>query len=187
MGDVTDQLELILAEQRAALSTVEDSHLEALAKAIQGANRIFLTGKGRTALQLRGFAMRLMHLGFQVHMVDDVTTPAIEPGDLLLIGSGSGHTPTPVRHASRAREVGADTLLITAANDSPAHTYARQVIYLNATTPKIAGSDPSRSILQMGTLFEQCLGLLCDITILNLMQTLQMTSDEMFTRHANLE
>ena len=166
---------------------MEDHHLQALVDAIRAAGRVFISGKGRSGLQIRGFAMRLMHLGLQVHVVDDVTTPGIMPGDLLLIGSGSGQTLTLVRHAERARKVGADILLITAAVDSQIHAHAGSVLQIAATTPKITGSDSSRSILPMGTLFEQCLGLLCDICILELMQGMDMTSDMMFTRHANLE
>jgi 6-phospho-3-hexuloisomerase len=39
----------------------------------------------------------------------------------------------------------------------------------------------------MGSLFEQSLGLMLDIVILQLMDELGMDAEQMFTRHANLE
>jgi 6-phospho-3-hexuloisomerase len=52
---------------------------------------------------MRAFAMRLMHIGFQVHVAGDVTTPAIRGGNLLIIGSGSGETSGLVSMAAKAR------------------------------------------------------------------------------------
>ena len=52
---------------------------------------------------MRGFAMRLMHLGLQVYVVDDVTTPAIKTEDLLIIGSASGNTKSLVQYAGQAK------------------------------------------------------------------------------------
>ena len=43
------------------------------------------------------------------------------------------------------------------------------------------------SIQPMGNLFEQALFVLLDIFIMMLMEREGLTSDEMFTRHANLE
>ncbi len=69
----------------------------ALARAIRRARRVFLGGMGRSGLMMRAFAMRLMQLGVEVHVVGDTTTPSIRRGDLLILGSrygrsGSGST-----------------------------------------------------------------------------------------------
>ena len=40
------------------------------------------------------FAMRLMHLGFVVYVIGDVTTPSINEDDCLIAISGSGETRT---------------------------------------------------------------------------------------------
>lgn len=42
-----------------------------------------------------------MHLGLQVYVVDDVTTPAIKTEDLLIIGSASGNTKSLVQYAGQ--------------------------------------------------------------------------------------
>ena len=43
---------------------------------------------------IRGLAMRLMHMGYTSFVVGETITPAIQPGDLLVIASGSGSTET---------------------------------------------------------------------------------------------
>jgi 6-phospho-3-hexuloisomerase len=51
-------------------------------------------GCGREALQLRGFIMRLHHLGLNVSMQSDMTAPPLGPGDLLLVTAGPGDLST---------------------------------------------------------------------------------------------
>ena len=54
--------------------------------------------------------------------------------------------------------------------------------------PKIAeGYDSGVSVLPMGSVFEHALGLLLGILVSSLMCDLNLNSDQMFTRHANLE
>ena len=43
------------------------------------------------------------------------------------------------------------------------------------------------SIQPMGALFEQSAQLVCDMTVLELMDQLQLTSEEMRKHHANIE
>ncbi len=74
------------------LHSVDSDDLDQLKQMLLDAERIFIVGKGRSGLQMNGFAMRLMHLGLPVHVVGSVTTPNITANDLLLIGSGSGRT-----------------------------------------------------------------------------------------------
>ena len=60
-----------------------DDAADPLIEAIVGAKKIVVFGCGREGLQMRGFAMRLFHLGRDVAVWGDMTTPAIGPGDLL--------------------------------------------------------------------------------------------------------
>jgi 6-phospho-3-hexuloisomerase len=176
-----------LEELELVLDPIEEHAIEALLQALQDSARIFISGKGRSGLQMRAFAMRLMHLGMQCYMVDDVTTPGIKANDLLLIGSGSGQTPSLVEHASKAKREGARLALITANQDSPIALQADVLVLLSAPTPKAQKQIASKSVHPMGTLFEQSLGLFNDLFILLLMDRLEIDSETMFTRHANLE
>lgn len=157
-------------------------------EAIHSAPRIFLAGSGRSALGIRGFAMRLMHLGKTVFVVGETTTPALCAHDLLIIGSGSGRTASLVAAATKAKGLGARILLITADRASPIGQLADWVVEIPAPTPKSPNAKASvRSAQPMGSLFEQSLFLLLDGVVMVLMEMEGKTAEEMFRRHANLE
>lgn len=105
---------LILTELERTLASVSEPEVAAAQRMILAANRLFVMGAGRTGLALKMAAMRLMHLGLVVHVAGEVTTPAIGPGDLLLVASGSGTTAGPVHAAEIAVKTGAQVLALTA-------------------------------------------------------------------------
>jgi 6-phospho-3-hexuloisomerase len=182
-----DLVPALLNELGSALRSVNADAIEQFKRSILEAKHIFIAGKGRSGLQMRAFAMRLMHLGLPVHVVDDVTTPAIGEGDLLVIGSGSGRTASLVNYAHKAKAVSARIALVTITPASPIGELADVIVRIEASTPKLGDADVPRSIQPMGNLFEQSLGLLLDMTTMLLMADLNQTSEQMFTRHANLE
>lgn len=175
----------VSAELTAALQSINPAEVDRLRAAIDAAPRVFVAGKGRSGLQMRAFAMRLMHAGLTAYVVDDVTTPAVIAGDLLVIGSGSGATPSLVGYAARAKALKATLALITTTPDSPIGQQADVVVQIAAASPKLSDARPS--VQPMANLFEQALLLLLDIVTIQLMREHHLTSAEMFTRHANLE
>jgi len=177
----------ILADLSATLNQLDDEKIHTLKTAILDAKRIFIAGKGRTGLQMRAFAMRLMHLGLAVHVVDDVSTPAIQAGDLLIIGSGSGRTASLVRYAESVQSSGASLATITGNQSSPIAELAQVVVYIPASNFKADNRADNKSVLVMGSLFEHSLGLLCDLIVIQLMETLKQSENDMNARHANLE
>jgi 6-phospho-3-hexuloisomerase len=177
----------VLNELQTTLRSVDPERVTGLRQMILSSSRIFVTGRGRSGLYMRGFAMRLMHMGRTVYVVDETTTPAIAAGDLLLIGSGSGRTTSQVSHASRAKALGARIGLITSAESSPIGEVADALVRIDILRPKSANAEDTRSIQPMATLFEQSLALLLDLLTVQLMQELGLTAEEMFARHANLE
>ncbi|MBE7554603.1 MAG: 6-phospho-3-hexuloisomerase [Anaerolineales bacterium] len=177
----------ILAELQTTLPGVAAEPGDRLTEAIMEADKIFVSGAGRSGLVLKAFAMRLMHLGFQVHVVGETTTPGITATDLLLIGSGSGTTSTLVVIANEARRVGAKVALITSRTGSPIGQVADIVLTIPASTPKVANPIYPQSIQPMGSLFEQVMLLTLDALILMLMAKTNLDSGAMFMRHANLE
>ena len=88
--ETSELFDAILADLSRTLGQLDATQIEDLQDAILSADRVFIAGKGRSGLQMKAFAMRLMHLRLTVHVVDDVTTPALAEGDLLLVGSSSG-------------------------------------------------------------------------------------------------
>lgn len=178
----------IVREIDRCLRAVVPAQTDAVAEAIDDAQRVFVAGAGRSGLAMQAFAMRLMHLGKTVHVVGNVATPAIGERDLLVIGSGSGSTESLRVMAGRAKAAGARLVLLTILPDSPIGRVSDVVLRIPAPSPKAKGAAQTvRSIQPMGSLFEQSLFLLCDALILVLMHKNEMSSEEMFTRHANLE
>lgn len=188
MADYDTLVTEVMNELGAALRSVDPEAVDNFRRDIIDARRIFVAGQGRSGLRMQAFAMRLMHLDQDVHVVGAATTPAIGPGDLLVIGSGSGRTDSLVSFARRASELNAQVALITIAGESPIGKYADTVIRIAASSPKLKeGESTSASVQPLGSLFEQALGMLLDIVVIQLMDDLNVDQSAMFARHANLE
>ena len=187
MNEYKKLITATLEEIQNALAQVDPLQCDRLIQRILRAAHIYTSGKGRSGLQMQAFAMRLMHLGLKVHFVGEVTTPGIAAGDLLLVGSGSGKTASLVQYSQRAKQAGADVALITTDPQSVIAGIADLVVEIPAPTPKAQRSSGLKSLQPMGTLFEQSLGILCDVLILQLMRAESIDAGEMFSRHANLE
>lgn len=185
MQDYNDLIRVILDELETSLRTVDGDAVSDLCRDITQARRIFIAGKGRTGLQMQAFAMRLMHLDLNVHVVGDVTSPALGAGDLLIIGSASGKTPGVLNYARRGRELNAQVTLITAAAESPIHEHTDCVIRVGI--PDAKSDVEEASIQPMGSIFHQALFILLDSLVIQLMAALNIDPEMMHARHANLE
>ena len=82
---------------------IKEDEVKEVVELCQKANRIFIAGAGRSGFCARGFANRMMHLGFTVYFVGETTTPSIQEGDLLIVGSGSGTTASLVSDCKKAK------------------------------------------------------------------------------------
>lgn len=188
MMSIDEIKEAVASEITESLRRISPDSLDAAVKEITKVRRVFLAGVGRSSLGIRGFAMRLMHMGIESYVVGETTTPGISAKDLLIIGSGSGRTESLLAMAKKAKNIGAKLLLITLAPNSPIGQVADSIIKVTAPSPKAAEQNMEIvSVQPMGSLFEQSLFLLCDCIVLSLMQAKSLTSDEMFAHHANLE
>jgi len=170
-----------------ALSGLDPGTCDQLAESILRSKRIFLAGMGRSGLIIKSFAMRLMHMGLAAHVVGETTTPAIEEGDLLLVGSGSGETESLLAMARKAKNLGINVALITVHPASSIGEHADLVVRVPATTPKSSHPSAATSIQPKGSLFEQTMFLICESVVLRLMEMRGIDADRMFHRHANLE
>jgi 6-phospho-3-hexuloisomerase len=185
---VLGSLQLILAENTAVvarLSESTDTALQAMADGLRDADRVFLLGAGRSGLALRMTAMRLMHLGLTVHVVGDVTTPAITDTDALLVASGSGSTAGVVRAAETAHSVGARVLALTTASDSELAGLADVTVVVPAAQKQDHGGTVSAQY--SGGLFEQSVMFVGDALFHTLWRASGLSADELWPRHANLE
>jgi len=168
------------------IAAVSAEQVEALMQAITRAGGVFVCGTGRSLLMMQAFAMRLVHLGMQAYVVGETTTPAIGPGHLLIGGSGSGQTRTTLAMVEAARARQATTAAITAHPQSPIGTIADLVIEI-PTPVTVARGVVRGSVQPPGSLFEQCLLVLCDTMVMMFMQRLGVTEEQMRARHTKLE
>jgi 6-phospho-3-hexuloisomerase len=171
---------------RTLLAIDEDVALE-FVNQLKDKPAIFVGGAGRSGFMARGFAMRLMHMGYRSYLVGETTTPAISKDDLLVICSGSGETKSLVSMASKAKALGAKVALITINPESTIGHGADTIVKIPAPSPKATANSDFVSIQPMGNLFEQSLLLFLDMSIMLLMNQTNKTSEEMFKLHANLE
>jgi len=184
---VSFALATILAENTAVIERLaaDAAALDEMAARLGAADRVFVLGAGRSGLALRMTAMRLMHLGLVVHVVGEVTTPAITAGDALLVASGSGSTAGIVRAAETAHAAGATVLALTTAAASPLAGLATVTVLVPAAEKQDHGG--ARSAQYSGGLFEQAVLVLGDALFHTLWQASGATAAELWPRHANLE
>ncbi|MFG6503105.1 6-phospho-3-hexuloisomerase [Microbacterium sp. P05] len=178
---ITDELDSVVARLLAA----DPASLDRVADLVAASPRVFVLGAGRSGLALQMTAMRFMHLGLTVHVVGEVTTPAITSGDLLLTASGSGTTSSILTAAETAVEVGAPVVAITTAASSPLAALATATIVV----PAAGKQDRSETASQQyaGGLFEQTVVLLGDALFHALWKRSGASADELWPRHSNLE
>nr|WP_321295574.1 SIS domain-containing protein [uncultured Sphaerochaeta sp.] len=177
----------IIDEHRQVFDRQNVSQLEASLHKVEEAKRVFVIGVGREGIAARSFAMRLMHLGKEVHWIWDDTTPGICPGDLLIAVNGSGrigHINYVIRQAKAA---GGSILVVTGSPSGEAGALlADEVLFVPASVYN--GTDEVVSSIQpMGNLFEQHLFMLFDVMVMLLEQQMKITHDEMASRHRNVE
>ncbi len=175
----------VLAELTRAMAAVAPSEVEAAIGELRAARRVFVVGVGRVSLMLQAFAKRLAHLGIDAWAVGAVNEPALEPGDLLVVASGSGESLVPVAIARRARQLGGRVLYIGSNLSSAAARLADRVVRLPCPT-KLRLADEIASQQPMASLFEQSLLLVCD-TICLLIARRTGFDARSYRGHANLE
>lgn len=183
--DIQANLKMILDENQKLAGQIEFGQIADLIPFIQNAERIFITGAGRTGLALKAAAMRLMHLGFTVFVVGETTTPAIRKNDLLIAGSGSGTTSSIVKAAEKAVSAGAEVVSISTTTDSPLGKLSSHVAILPAAQKQDHGGSISKQYA--GSLFEQSVLLVTDALIQTLWKLDGTPAEELWKRHANLE
>jgi 6-phospho-3-hexuloisomerase len=180
------------------IDLINEEEVDKMIDCILNAESIFIVGSGRSELMGMAFAMRLMHLGFSVHVVGDVTTPAIKDTDCLIAISGSGETKAVTMAAGTASETGAKVVAITATTTSTLGKRADVIVNIESKT-----KEPSKQpwkhytshvlkgeyddLTPMGTLFEDSTHLFLDGLIAEFMARLGKKEVDLKKRHATIE
>jgi 6-phospho-3-hexuloisomerase len=183
---VKQKINSILGEITKVLDQVNQSEVDQLISEISKAGKIVVCGAGRVGYAVRGFGMRLGHMGFNAYALGDTTVPSIAEGDLLIVASGSGETQTIFDLVSIAKKNQARIAAVTGNPDSRIGKLADSVVKVTAPS-KTKAVEGIVSIQPMTTLNEQCLGLFFDAVVLLIMEKMNESHDTMWARHSNLE
>jgi 6-phospho-3-hexuloisomerase len=176
-----------LGDLGAVLSRVDQGAIDEACRMLAGARRISVYGCGREALQMKGFAMRLFHLGLPVSVVGDMTTPALGERDVFFASSGPGETATVLTLMKVAHGARAKNLLVTAQPNASAADLADFMLVIPAQTMADDRGPRRTSVLPMGSVFEGALFLLFEFMVLKLRDMLEVTPEAMRARHTNME
>lgn len=177
----------LLREHEEVFKKQDLKQMRALMDAIkQCRGSIFVTGMGREGIACRSFAMRLTHLGKKVFWLWDDTTPGMHEGDLFICANGSGCIGLISYVYQQAKKTGVTIAVITgdpnqAAKDADLSLFIPATVYRGSYPDVVPTQQP------MGNLFEQHLFLLFDIIVMLLEKELEISHDEMESRHRNVE
>jgi 6-phospho-3-hexuloisomerase len=154
---------------------------------------------------MQAFAIRLHQLGLNVASANEVSAPAMGPGDLLLVSAGPGYFASVAAAAQCVRDNGGRVFAFSANRAAPMR-FADAVMRVPAQTlgqtaprdlsegaaarppprDELVTSFPCRSVLQLGGSYELALQLLLDIVAAMLQQDGQVSDRQMIMRLTNL-
>ncbi len=180
------RIEIVLDEVSKVLAEVSEDEVGFLVEELIKSKKIVVIGAGRVGLAAKAFAMRLMHLGKEAYTLNDCNLPSIGPNDFLLVCSGSGETQTIYDLVSIAKSRGVKIGLITGNKDSRMGKISDLIVQIKAPS-KLSDGLGVNSIQPMTTLNEQCLWLFFDALVLELMERMQVSNEQMKLRHSILE
>ncbi|MCX6693666.1 MAG: 6-phospho-3-hexuloisomerase [Methanomicrobiales archaeon] len=194
---VEEMMRLMASKIRTIADHLSPTEIDTLIREIMTSGRIYVMGAGRSGLVAKAFAMRLMHLGLTSYVVGETITPALKPGDLLVIFSGSGRTNTVADIAETASEIGARIALITSNADSRIGAIADALVIIESQRDMVQDESEEFEIRQMmgahksfaplGTLFETAAMIFADAVISRLMEITLTDEAELKDRHTNIE
>jgi len=176
-------------------SKLDTGSVSDLVDNIMGAKKIFLMGAGRSGLAARAFAMRLMHLGFKVHVVGETTAPAVQPEDLVIAVSGSGETTSITNLGAISKKIGSKLATITSNKDSTLGNISDVVVIVPGRPKEDLDYEDYQErqmigypqLAPLGTLFEISALVFLDSVISDLMVRTGESEAELKMKHTAFE
>ncbi len=192
---VTDTMETIADHIVDVSRSLDLASLDEFSRMLNSANRIFVMGAGRSGLVAKSFAMRLMHIGYQVYVVGEIVTPAVAAGDAVVAISGSGNTRTISEFGEICKKLNVKLITVTSNKNSALGRISDLVVIVDGNLQhdhskeymerQLSGNH--KSMTPMGTLFELTAGVFLDSFIAKLMVVRGVDEAYLKTRHTVLE
>ena len=191
---VKECMKSVLDHVRSYIDRIRDEDIDLMIRTLLEARKIFIMGAGRSGLVGRAFAMRLMHLDLDVHVVGETTTPAFTENDVLITISGSGETNSVLTSATVAKQKGGKVVAITSYPGSTLGQMADCLVVVKGRTKDSVPASyierelhPYQQLTPMGTLFEDCCMIFLEGIVASLMEVLEKGEKDMKAKHAVLE
>jgi len=180
--------------QNAAWSTeqLSEKDIKEMVDILLKAKKIFVLGVGHSGLIGKVFAMKLVQLGFNCYVMGDVTTPALNSGDVMIAISQSGETSTILTLCQKTKKLGGRIIAITSSSNSTLSKLADHSVLIRVkskdidfTNFSLLGNEAHKNM--SGALFGLNIylffyGLICEIA-----KVTEQTPRQIDSRHANIE
>ena len=176
-----DSVEYLTQKIKKAINNLDENTVDSMIESLFESKKMFRYGVGRPGLASKGFAMRLMHLGFKICVIGETVTPPVDEGDAVILVSGSGKTTSVLKIARISKEIGARIIVITANKKSPLAEMGDVVVELKL------GKKRNPRFAPLGTMFEATSSLFFDGIVAELLDRMDENEDRMTARHATLE
>lgn len=200
-GDIKMNMMRMTGEISHRIEDISDDDINYFTSAILTSDRVYVAGAGRSGLIARAFAMRLMHIGLESFVVGETVTPAMEPGEAVVIFSGSGETNSMVDIAESAKSLGGILCLITSHRKSSIGQLADYIVEIPSDPPDDQGwpntfevrqltggyKSLSHPLAAIGTLFETAAMIFSDAVIANIMDVRECGIEEVLGRLSNIQ
>ena len=173
---------IILNEITSVINKVDKQDFDKALSAISKEKRIFVDGEGRSGLMAKGFAMRLMHLGYEVFVVGETITPALKEKDLFISVSGSGKSDNAVSDAKKAKKIGCEVIAFTSNLNSELAINSDIVVIVPGTV-KGDKEEQRKSIQLLSSLFDQSIHIVLDGLCLCLSRRDNISNDTATNSH----
>ncbi|PEW80996.1 6-phospho-3-hexuloisomerase [Bacillus cereus] len=177
-------IKTIMNEINQVMDLVDEKQLDEVLPFFQKNKRIFVIGVGRSGFQAKGFAMRLMHIGYTDFVMGETITPSIQKGDTWVAISGSGTTKGIVADTNVAKQLGLDIVVLTSDDTSPLAQLADKVVVVPGATKTGSGI---KSTQLLSSLFDQTVHITLDALTLKLANRDQTSNEDALQEHVNVE
>lgn len=175
-------LQEIINEITQVMDNVEYNQIEKAMEYIQKDCSVFISGEGRSGFMAKGFAMRLMHLGYSVYVIGETITPALKRGDVLILVSGSGESSSVVSNGNKGLERGCKLIAVTSKEQSSIGNIAHHILLVPGTIKGELTKERS-SIQLLSSLFDQSLHIVLDAICYLLSVRDQVTNEKATSKH----
>ncbi|NJD76849.1 MAG: 6-phospho-3-hexuloisomerase [Candidatus Methanoperedens sp.] len=188
-------MNLVAEHIKKVASGLDTGSVKNLVDEIIKSKRIFLMGAGRSGLAAKAFAMRLMHMGFNVYVVGETTTPAVQVDDIVIAVSGSGETPSIANLGAIAKKIGSKLATVTSNKDSTLGRNSDIVVIVPGRTKDDVNYEDYQErrmmgypqLAPLGTIFEISALVFLDAVVSELMIRTGASEAELKKRHTVFE